>query len=382
MAFTIAVFARKMQELRGALAQDIDAVAAASGIAPARLRELERGDVEPTGDEVLMLAHFYKRDFRFFISDDAIDPTKEASILFREHGGDLRPADRMAIAEFAYLCGCQAFLEREMNRKVPHPDFHFRATGDYYKGHGERCARELRKHLGLADNEVARDIYECMRQMGFKVFRRRLENSTISGLFMHHPEAGPCVLVNLAEGQARQRFSAAHEWAHGLLDNKAATLSKVSELTNTDDLLEVRANAFASGFLIPPARLLTGDRKRWTDPNEIAGWAGRMRVSVPALLAALVGAKLLTREQRDTIRALVPRVPEPVDPELEGLNETRAARKTGLLARGLSAPYVNLAFAAYSAEKISRGLLADMLLTSSGELPEVARLFGRALRHD
>lgn len=381
MAFSIPVFSRKLQSLRNEHVQDLDTVATATGIPSTRLRDLEEGVAQPTGDEVLILADFYKRDFRFFLNDDAPDNAEKIGVLFREHGGELRPADRMAIAEFSYLCSCQAFLEQGLSRGALHPGFYFRATGTYYKGQGERCARELRRHLGLAKNEVVRDVYEAMRQMGFKVFRRRLENSNISGLFMRHPVAGPCVLVNLADGQARQRFSAAHEWGHGLLDNKVITLSKVAELTNSDDMVELRANTFASCFLMPPDLLRSGNPQRWTDPREIATWAERMRVSVPALLSALVNAKILTREQREAIRSQVPRVPEPVDPELEGLNQVQAARKAELLARGLSTTYVNLALDAYSEGHISRGLLGEMLLASSGELPEIARAFGRSLRH-
>ncbi len=380
MAFSSAVFGRKVRDLRIHIAQGRETVAHASGIPSSRLDQLEQGTAEPTGDELLILADYYHRDFRFLIEDDAQDPAKQIDILFRDHGDELEPDDRMAIAEFAHLCSAQAFLEREMGRKPDRPDFRFRPTGTFYKGQGERCAHALRQHLGYADNEVVRDIYEEMRRMGFKVFRRRLENSNISGLYMSHPEAGPCVLVNLAEGQARQRFSAGHEWGHGLLDGKPTTLSKVAEW-NSGDMVELRANTFASCFLMPPELLRSGNVERWRDPREVASWAARLRVSVPALLSALVNAKVLTSEQRSSIRPLVPRVPDAVDPELEGLNPAQAARKTELLARGLSKAYVDLALDAYAYEKVSRGLLGDMLLAPSGELAEIAALFGRTINH-
>ncbi len=286
----------------------------------------------------------------------------------------------MAIAEFAFLCGAQSFLEREMGRKPDRPDFRFRPTGTFYKGQGERCAHALRQHLGYADKEVVRDIYDAMRRMGFKVFRRRLANSGISGLYLSHPEAGPCVLVNLAEGQSRQRFSAGHEWGHGLLDGKPTTLSKVAEWSSSD-MVELRANTFASCFLMLPELLRSRGVEQWTDPREVASWAARLRVTVPALLSALVNAKVLTGEQRNSIRPLVPRVPDAVDPELEGLSPAETARKSELLARGLSKAYVDIALDAYVYEKISRGLLGDMLLAPTGELAEIAGLFGRTLSH-
>lgn len=387
MAFTPSVFGRKVQILREDFMQGIETVAQASGIPSNRLRQLEQGTVEPTGDEVLILADFYRKDFRFFIDDGAADSDKETEILFREHRGELRSSDRMAIAEFTYLCGCQAFLEREMNRKIFHRSFSYRLHGSFYKMQGEKCAHALRCHLGFMDNEIVRDVYEAMRRMGFKVFRRRLENSGISGLFMLHPEAGPCVLVNLAEGQARQRFSAAHEWGHGLLDNKSVNLSKIGDWTNVAsgtaiNMVELRANTFASCFLISPELLRSGNRERWTNPQEVAFWASKLRVSVPALLSALVNSKLLTKEQREKLRSQVPRIPDSVDPELEGLNPTQTARKMKLLERGISKSYLDLALDAYYDEKISRGMLGDVLLTSSSDLSEIASLFGRTLVHE
>jgi Zn-dependent peptidase ImmA (M78 family)/transcriptional regulator with XRE-family HTH domain len=381
MAFSSAVFGRKVHDLRTHLGQELDEVANVVGLPSSRLEQLEQGTLEPTGDEVLILADYFRRDFRFLIEDEKSDPAKQVDLLFRNHGDELRPSDRMAIAEFAYLCGCQAFLEREMGWRPEHPNFRFHPTGTFYKGHGERCARALRQHLGYSHNEIVRDIYDAMRRMGFKVFRRRLENSSISGIYMNHPEAGPCVLVNYAEGQARQRFSAGHEWGHGLLDDKPTTLSKVSEW-NSADWSELRANTFASCFLVPPELLRAGRRERWKDPNEIASSAALLRVSAPALLSALVNANVLTKEQRDQIRPLVPRVPDPVDPEFEGLNDVQTARRSELLARGLSKNYVNLALDAYADEKVSRGLLGDMLLASSSEVAEIAALFGRTLKHE
>ena len=381
MAFSSAVFGRKVHALRSHLGQELEAVAHASGIPSSRLTQLEQGANDPTGDEILILAGYFRRDFRFLIEDEAPDSEKQVNILFREHGDDLRSSDRLAIAEFAYLCGAQAFLEQEMDRKPTLLGFTFPLNGTFYKGQGERCAHALRQHLGYRNHEVVRDIYDAMRRMGFKVFRRRLENSGISGLYMNHPSAGPCVLVNLAEGQARQRFSAAHEWGHGLMDGKQTTLSTVAEW-NSMDRVELRANTFASCFLMPPELLRSGNVERWTEPVEVASWATRLRVSVPALLSALVSAKLLTRDQREEIRPRVPRVPDAVDPELEGLGSTQAARKAELLARGLSKSYVDLALDAYSSGKISRGLLGDMLLVPGSELAEVAMLFGRTLSHE
>lgn len=378
MAFTAKRFGRTLTSIRTAFGQDRESLALTSGIQADRLALLEDGAVDPTGDEVLILADRFKKNFRYFLADDATDPDADIEFLFRANGDELPPADRIAISEFVYLCRCQATLERDLGRRPSHPGFRFHPVGSLFKGHGQRCAAELRRHLGLNDNEVVRDVFGAMRSMGFKVFRRRLENSDISGLFMRHPEAGPCVLVNLAEGMARQRFSAAHEWGHGLMDDKPIVLSTVGEWTS-GDLIELRANTFASNFLMPPARLAT-ITAQWTNPSVVSYWADRFRVSVPALLNALFAARLIDREKREELRNAAPRPPESVDPELEGLtNLTQLSRRRVLLERGISDDYVHLCFDAFSQKVISFGLLCEMLLSGASGVQEIAQLFGRSI---
>ena len=376
MAFTVREFGRKLSTIRIAFGQDREALALSSGIKADRLAVLEDGSAEPTGDEVLILADRFKKNFRYFLADDANDPDADVEFLFRTNGDDLPPADRVAIAEFVYLCRCQATLERDLGRQASHPGFQFRPTGNFFIGHGRRCAADLRQHLGLKDNEVICDVFGSMRSMGYKVFRRRLQNSNISGLFMHHPEAGPCILVNLAEGIARQRFSAAHEWGHGLMDNKPIVLSTIGEWSS-GDLVELRANTCASDFLMPPA-VLSSVGILWNEPRAVSEWAERFRVSVPALLTALVAAKLITKEKREELRSAV-RPLEPPDPELEGVNPIQLQRRRLLLERGISVEYVHLCFEAFSRDLISFGLLCEMLLSSASGVQEIAQLFGRSI---
>jgi Zn-dependent peptidase ImmA (M78 family) len=382
MTFTRVAFGRKLSVLRADFGQDLNSVATSAGIPAERLSALERGQGEPTGDEVLILADHFRKDFRFLLADDALDPDEGVELLFRERGSELPPADRIAIAEFAFLCRSEAMLERELGRARHERSFSFRPRGSHFKTHGADCAAALRTHLGLSGKDAVRDLFATIRSLGIRVFRRRLENSNISGLFMNHPEAGPCILVNLAEGMARQRFSAAHELGHGLLDEKPITLSMVGEWSS-DVLVEVRANTFASHFLMPPALLSGITKERWADPAEVSSWAGRLRVSVSALLSALHAAKLIDSEQRRLLKRSTPRPAEPPDPELEGsITHVQVSRKQELLERGLSKGYVDLCFQAYNRGVISFGLLVEMLLSTPGETAEIAALFGRSLAHD
>lgn len=377
MAIDLRTLGSKLTRYRGQLKESIGEVASSTGIDAARLIAIEAGTAEPTGDEVLILADHYRCDFKFFISNEQVAPFEQTETLYRAHGNDFTKEDRRAVQDFLYLCETEDFLMRELGR--PLKSFSFSPTGNFFKGHGEAAAASLRAALGYSDREVPRDVYAEFRSVGVHVFRRKLGNSNISGLFIMHPVAGKCALVNHSEDIYRQRFSAAHEMAHAIFDS-AQGASVSFERPNGSDMLELRANRFASCFLMPPAFLAQlPDPSRWSD-SDVQRWANEMRVSCIALAIALKEAKLVDAAAYSRIRSLrVPREAK-IDPELpESLNATQRERKARLLESGLSDHYVGMCFEGFSAGVISIGRLAEALLCSQGELAELSVLYGRTL---
>lgn len=377
MAIDLRLLGNKLAKYRGQLQESLLDVATSTGIDAARLAQIEGGQTEPTGDEVLILADHYRCDFKFFISNEQVAPFEQTEVLYRAHGSDFSKADRRAVQDFLYLCETEDFLMRELGRAPG--SFTFSPSGDYYKGHAEAAAARLRSVKGYADNVVPRDVYADVRSVGVHVFRRKLGNSNISGLFIAHPVAGKCALVNYSEDIYRQRFSAAHEMAHAIFDaEQGASVS--FERPDGSDLVEVRANRFASCYLMPPAFLSKlPDPNGWKDSDAI-DWANRLRVSSSALAIALREAKLVTQTTYARISRLrVPRDAK-IDPELpESLNTVQRSRKEQLLELGLSDHYVALCFEAQSSGVISQGRLAEALLCSQAELLELANLYGRTL---
>lgn len=377
MAIDLQSLGAKLSKYRGQLQESIAEVASATGIDADRLTSIEGGQTEPTGDEILILADHYRCDFKFFISNEQVAPFEQTETLYRAHGGDFTKDDRRAVQDFLYVCETEDFLMRELGRFPK--SFSFAPTGTSYKRQGKDAASSLRTVLGYSDAQVPRDVYAEFRAVGVHVFRRKLGNSNISGLFIMHPVAGKCALVNHSEDIYRQRFSAAHEMAHAIFD--CAQGASVSfERTSGSDLVELRANRFASCFLMPPAFLaLLPDPDQWSDAEALK-WANNLRVSCIALAVALKEAKLIGAATYSRIRNL--RVPpeEKVDPELpETLNATQRERKARLLELGLSDHYVGLCFEGFNAGVISIGRLAEALLCSHGELAELAALYGRTL---
>lgn len=236
--------------------------------------------------------------------------------------------------------------------------------------------------MGHSHRDVPRDIYEEFRFAGVHVFRRKLGNSAISGLFIMHPTAGKCALVNYNEDIYRQRFSAAHEMAHAIFDSGSGP-SVTYFNTLGSDMLEVRANRFASCYLMPPEVLRRLPAPAAWSEADAQRWANELRVSCDALGIALKEANLVDVGSSNRIRRYrVPREAK-MDPELPAmLNGAQRARKAALLERGLSDHYVGLCFDGYKQDVISLGRLAEALLCGRGELGELARLYGRSLHGD
>lgn len=381
MPFDVAMFADKLRRYYAQLEVTIDEVADSTGLQHQRLEALLQGQVEPTGDEILILADYFKCDFKFFISNERLAPFEQTESLFRKHGDILSKEDRWAIQEFLFLCECQAFLLASTDGPSKNAPFTFSKTGSYYKGHGRDAATALRRHLGYDQRTVPRDVFRDFRGIGIHVFRRKLNQSSISGLFVRHPVAGPCALINYGEDIYRQRFSAAHEAAHALLDD-GDEFSVTLKRWDSNDLSEVRANTFASHFLMPPEFLKRIPVKnKWSD-GQFLHWAQELRVNPEPLAFALKDAGLIEDQQLEQFRGLkIPRH-EKIDPELPpDLTVRNRERREHLLERGLCQSYVDLCFDAQSRDIISSGRMAEMLLCEASELPDLAELFGRNLRH-
>lgn len=377
MAIDLLKLGSKFAKYRIQLEETVCEVASSTGIDSVRLTAIEGGQVEPSGDEVLILADHYRCDYKFFISNEQVAPFEQTETLYRMHGREFTKGDRRSIQDFLYLCETEDFLMRELNR-LPN-NFSFPQNGNFFKRQGETAAASLRAALKYSDKEIPRDIYAEFRGVGVHVFRRKLGNSRISGLFIMHPVAGKCALINHSEDIYRQRFSAAHEMAHAIFDS-AQGASVSFHGPSRHDMVELRANRFASCFLLPPTFLARlPDPAQWTDADALR-WANEMRVSCVALAIALKEANLIDMMSYDRIRNLrVPRESK-VDPELpDSLNSLERERKARLLESGLSDQYVNLCFEGFSLGMISIGRLAEALLCSHDELGEIATLYGRKI---
>jgi len=364
-------FGKKLRRYREQLQLSVAEVLSGTGIADHRLEAFERGEITPTGDEVLILADFFRCDYRFFVSNEKLAAFEQTDTLYRRYGDEFSRADRRRVQELLFLCECEHFLLLELHRPVE--AFRFTPSGNYFKGHAEQAASSLRQHFHYAATAVPSDVYSDFRRIGFHVFRRRLDNSNISGLTIRHPSVGACLLVNYSEDVYRQRFTAAHEAAHGILDSGEDVV--VSFTTrDRNSLIEVRANTFASRYLLPRELVTNIPVTKWSR-YEVTRWANKLKVSTTALAIALKEAGIVNDATAKYLAEVRVPAEAKTDPELENLTGRSAERKVELLQRGLTSFYVNLCFEAHSSGVITAQRAAEMMLVDDFELTEIADLF-------
>jgi Zn-dependent peptidase ImmA (M78 family) len=370
---------QKLRRYRTQFDRSVAEVTDGTGIGSAQLEAYETGLKAPTGDEILIFADYYKCDYKFFISNEKLASFEETETLFRRYGDEFKREDRWTVQEFLFLSESEDFLQKQLGRKTK--TFVFRKSTGSEASQGEVAAVQLRQFRDYPSTGIPLDIYRDFRSIGLHVFRRRLRNSNISGLYIKHPVAGRCVLVNYDEDIYRQRFTAAHEVCHAILDSSDDfVVSLQSEKTKAR---EIRANKFAAHYLAPSSFLQSiPDPTNW-DTNKAKIWANRMNVSTEMLAYALQRERLISRRMVDMIKS--ERVPKhlKIDPEVPNTLSQRArTRKLELLARGLSDYYVKLCFESYREGIVSASRLGEMLLVGSdSDLRSLAILYGEQLEY-
>lgn len=383
MALDLMLFADKLTRYCQQHLVEATDVALATGIDSARLTLLLEGKATPSGDEILILADYFKCDFKFFISNEQLAPFEQTEELFRRHGNELSKEDRWSIQEFLFLCECQDFLLKEFSDTRAIKSFEFQKVGTFHKQQGIDAAGSLRSFFAYQNHALPLDVFDDFRRIGIHIFRRKLGQSAISGIYIRHPVAGHCVLINYDEDIYRQRFSVAHEAAHAILDDSEISVSKAGPLIKTggrwtlEQLSEIRANSFASAYLVPEVFLKNIPNATTWHNAKIIEYSKKMHINPEVLSIGLHSAGLISVSEKNAYSALKVPQKEKIDIEIpDSLSPKGKERKIGLLQRGLSDSYVTLCFTAYREGKVSLGRLSEMLLCDSPhELLEVCETY-------
>ncbi|MDF5735382.1 MAG: XRE family transcriptional regulator [Nostoc sp.] len=366
MTFDYALLGKKLREVREDLKIDVLEAAARLRISVDDYVKIESGQKKATGDQVVLLASLYQEDFRYFVTGDYPSARSQITEMFRLNAS-LSKNDRIAIQTFVRLCEYENLLEKEiLNKKynILHNYGKHQFRHNYFKRQGEEAASFERERLLLGISPI-RDIFELTRNQGIHVFKRQLEDRNISGLYINHPTAGHCILINYLEDIYRQNFSAAHEYCHALFDSELG--QEVSYLDKETNKFEWRANSFARNFLLPKKIIEEDYHPVITDDdwiNVIRQIATRFYVSSQVVVIQLKEMDWIDEDLKNQLmneRRLVIKSIEKFDPELPpDLSTGQKERLTQVIRNGLSWYFIELCIEAYRRKEITYHKVLEM----------------------
>lgn len=252
MAVSQSELAQRLRTAREACGITQDQAAQALGVSRSLVGQMELGNRAVSSIELDRLAYLYGRDLREFVRDEPLREEDPLVALFRaEPDVAAQPQVADALRRCLALGREITALERHLQvartgAVASYPLTTPRGRWDAVK-QGCWAAEEERKRLGIGWTPVG-DLVELFETQGVRTALVQLP-SDISGLTLNDPTVGTFVVANRDHHYWRRRFSHAHEYGHVLMDR--ARLSTVSRGSDQDQILEVRANAFAATFLMP-----------------------------------------------------------------------------------------------------------------------------------
>lgn len=314
-------------------------VAAALVLSRGAIAQLEGGMRFPNSLQLVRLGELYGLEVGEFLQPEFRAEREDAlAALFRADAALAAEPDRAhAVRECATLCREYTALEELLGRDVT------RVTPVTYTLTAPRTRWEaIRQGEQLADRERGRlefgvdpigALADLLERQGVRILEIALPED-ISGLCLHDRAHGLAIIVNSAQHSRRRLFSYAHEYSHLLADrDRGATVSRAE---NREELLEIRANAFAAAFLLPedgirdflrergkgdPSRselhafdeqvAVAGQKRQ--DPRaqdiqvaDVVALAHHFGVSYESALYRLLNLKLLSEAEREKLAAQGP----------------------------------------------------------------------------
>ena len=348
-------------------------VAERSGIPLPEYEQLEAGQLSPLpGDYVLLVADALDKDFKFFISTDLDEEEEQTREIYRALG-EPTTEDRLSIRRFLRFSTVERDLELLLGVKhsdLPVPRAPSRGR---HIDQGEAAAGQERQRLGLGNAPIA-NVFDVLRGQGIRLFRFKLADSEVSGLTIVHPAAGACVLVNYDDDLYRQFFSAAHEYAHVLFDRQQVELEGcIVSRYRKSDLVEMRANRFASEFLIPRSAF-----DRYPKPSDLDGLKVTIEkvardYKVNTLVVAIAMERVGWISQRTVasfrdMRPVTIHQRDKRDPDIpQGLTEAQIERRQEVARHGVSGYFLDLLRRAVIEDQITFARFAEILNMSITE---------------
>jgi Zn-dependent peptidase ImmA (M78 family)/transcriptional regulator with XRE-family HTH domain len=286
-------------------------VAEALHVPRTAVTHIENGHRHITGLELVQLGRLYGVEVRDLV--EGSDPNSELLALFRRAGdGDQAEIER-AIRSVLPLCRLTSELQDLLETRDPtflsgqirpYPPS---ALVGSQRDQGTQLARLERSRLGLGAEPISDLSLLAMRQ-GLIVAEHDLPDG-VSGVYLNIKRGRSFILLQSEDVHGRKRFSLAHEYCHAIADSHERLI--VSRY-NDNVSRELRANAFASAFLLPLEGILRFASESGLTPNEM-GFTDVAKLSVSyglsyeATVVALESTGLVSPGNAATLHQLNPK---------------------------------------------------------------------------
>jgi len=253
MALTQKALGQRLQDARKNVALTQQDVAEHLGLSRESLAQIEAGARSVNSLEIVRLAKLYDRSLSSILLEEENSEEEPLIAIFRMQESIAKSPDlRKKLVLFSNVFQEARTIERLIGdepRQLP-PDYGIRDPKHNAEAYeqGQELARQERQRLGLGNGPVP-DVAETVAMQGVWAVSADMPDN-VSGICLFHSTIGAAIIVNQKHSRSRRRFSYAHEYAHVLADRKAKVAS-ISSSNNSKDLIERRANSFASEFLMP-----------------------------------------------------------------------------------------------------------------------------------
>jgi Zn-dependent peptidase ImmA (M78 family) len=322
---------------------------------------IEAGRRSVSSIELARLARLYGKSASAFL----FQPEEEQILQYFRAEAPLAEPDEAVVGEAVEWFRYYAMLEESIYGEQRYDLPTYPVPRGLAIDQGANLAEQERRRLGLGDAPVP-SMIDLLEHEGVKVLLRQFpSDSSISGFFFFGPDIGPCAVINNGESASRQRFTAAHEYAHFLVDREERR-GEICDTVRRREPFEMRANAFAASFLLPAASVDAalddlGAEKLRVQPEHAVHLMYHFGVSYDAVLWRLLNLNRITRDQRDELARISP----------TGL--ARALGYDGEPGEGEPEPdrWRTIAIEAWREGEISLGKLSELLGISKHQLRSV-----------
>ncbi len=223
------------------------------GVSRATVAQIETGRRSLKAEDLTRLAAFYGCSLSELLppatDDQEVDGISDLFLSHPDLAEDQGPSSIVGACAIARaLTDLEERLEIDaLAHSLPSYRVGRASTGWQATRQGYRIAEDERRRLALGEGPV-RFVDELLMTSGVRSAKATLPDRILS-ISIARPDHGLLVVVDESLGLEHRRFRYAHGLAHFLFDDEGPW--RVCNAGGPPDFAEVRADAFASAFLIP-----------------------------------------------------------------------------------------------------------------------------------